>query len=121
MPESTELDLKLGSGTVHAVAGADGRAAGSVCARAVSQFCTPLTTWPSGSPARVVSWSRSICVAAAAARSPRPGTYGLTAHARMPSRRQPWLGAERFDHVGWSMGALIGIHRRRPAGGGCAA
>jgi pimeloyl-ACP methyl ester carboxylesterase len=38
-----------------------------------------------------------------------PGTYGLEAHARDVLQAATLLGAERFDWIGWSMGALIGI------------
>jgi pimeloyl-ACP methyl ester carboxylesterase len=38
-----------------------------------------------------------------------PGTYGLTAHARDVLEVATALGADRFDHIGWSLGALIGI------------
>ncbi|MCW3065613.1 MAG: alpha/beta hydrolase fold protein [Solirubrobacterales bacterium] len=38
-----------------------------------------------------------------------PGTYGLEAHARDVLEAATLLGAERFDWIGWSMGALIGI------------
>ncbi|MGH2824627.1 MAG: alpha/beta fold hydrolase [Thermoleophilaceae bacterium] len=37
------------------------------------------------------------------------GSYGLAAHARDVLEVATLLGAERFDLVGWSMGALIGI------------
>jgi pimeloyl-ACP methyl ester carboxylesterase len=37
------------------------------------------------------------------------GTYGLRAHARDALEVATLLGAERFDWVGWSLGALIGI------------
>jgi pimeloyl-ACP methyl ester carboxylesterase len=38
-----------------------------------------------------------------------PGTYGLDAHVRDALEIADLLGAERFDLVGWSMGACIGI------------
>lgn len=38
-----------------------------------------------------------------------PGTYGLASHAEDVLEIATLLGAERFDHVGWSLGALIGI------------
>ncbi|HXA47441.1 MAG TPA: alpha/beta hydrolase [Burkholderiaceae bacterium] len=37
------------------------------------------------------------------------GSYGLDAHARDVLEAATLLGADRFDLVGWSMGALIGI------------
>lgn len=37
------------------------------------------------------------------------GTYGLRAHARDVLEAATVLGAERFDWVGWSLGALTGI------------
>lgn len=38
-----------------------------------------------------------------------PGSYGLDAHVRDILDAATELGAERFDFVGWSMGALLGI------------
>jgi pimeloyl-ACP methyl ester carboxylesterase len=38
-----------------------------------------------------------------------PGTYGLAAHAEDVMEAATALGADRFDYVGWSLGALIGI------------
>jgi pimeloyl-ACP methyl ester carboxylesterase len=38
-----------------------------------------------------------------------PGTYGLAAHAEDVLEVATALGADRFDYVGWSLGALIGI------------
>ena len=37
-----------------------------------------------------------------------PGTYGLDSHARDVLEVATRLGRERFDYIGWSMGALIG-------------
>lgn len=44
-------------------------------------------------------------------RSPatRPGSYGLAAHAGDLAELADRLGAARFDVVGWSLGALIGM------------
>jgi pimeloyl-ACP methyl ester carboxylesterase len=41
--------------------------------------------------------------------STEPGTYGLTSHARDMFEVATLLGHDRFDWVGWSLGALIGI------------
>jgi pimeloyl-ACP methyl ester carboxylesterase len=38
-----------------------------------------------------------------------PGSYGLVAHAEDALEAATALGADRFDYVGWSLGALIGI------------
>jgi pimeloyl-ACP methyl ester carboxylesterase len=38
-----------------------------------------------------------------------PGGYGLAAHVRDVVEVADRLGAERYDHLGWSLGALIGI------------
>lgn len=38
-----------------------------------------------------------------------PGSYGLAAHARDIVALAEELGLERWHHVGWSMGALIGL------------
>ena len=44
------------------------------------------------------------------------GTYGLEAHLDDVLEAASRLGAERFDLVGWSMGALIGLAAARRAG-----
>jgi pimeloyl-ACP methyl ester carboxylesterase len=41
--------------------------------------------------------------------STAPGTYGLMSHARDMFEVATLLGHDRFDWVGWSLGALIGI------------
>jgi pimeloyl-ACP methyl ester carboxylesterase len=46
-----------------------------------------------------------------------PGTYGMRAHARDVLQIADRLGAEQFDYVGWSMGALIGIAAANEAPG----
>lgn len=38
-----------------------------------------------------------------------PGSYGLTSHARDILEAATLLGHDRFDWMGWSLGALIGI------------
>lgn len=38
-----------------------------------------------------------------------PGSYGLASHAEDVLEIAAQLGAERFDYIGWSLGALIGI------------
>lgn len=38
-----------------------------------------------------------------------PGSYGLSAHADDVLETATVLGADRFDLIGWSLGALIGI------------
>jgi pimeloyl-ACP methyl ester carboxylesterase len=38
-----------------------------------------------------------------------PGSYGLAAHARDVLEVADRLGVERYHHLGWSLGALIGI------------
>jgi pimeloyl-ACP methyl ester carboxylesterase len=42
-----------------------------------------------------------------------PGTYGLMSHARDIFEAATVLGHDRFDWVGWSLGALIGIAASR--------
>jgi pimeloyl-ACP methyl ester carboxylesterase len=41
--------------------------------------------------------------------STAPGTYGLASHARDMFEVATLLGHDRFEWVGWSLGALIGI------------
>jgi pimeloyl-ACP methyl ester carboxylesterase len=38
------------------------------------------------------------------------GTYGMASHARDMLEMANLLNAEQFDVVGWSMGAMIGVH-----------
>ena len=109
MPESTELDLKLASGTVHA------RRWGSPDA--------PLALWVHGLSAnlhafdylaeRIAGPSRQLVALDLRGRGrseiTAPGSYGLTAHAQDALEAATLLGADRFDYVGWSLGALIGI------------
>jgi pimeloyl-ACP methyl ester carboxylesterase len=38
-----------------------------------------------------------------------PGTYGVPSHAEDVLEAATAVGAERFDYVGWSMGAMIGM------------
>jgi pimeloyl-ACP methyl ester carboxylesterase len=45
-----------------------------------------------------------------------PGTYGLPAHARDVVAVAEHFGLERWHHVGWSMGALIGLDLAELAG-----
>ncbi len=45
-----------------------------------------------------------------------PGTYGLLAHARDVIALADDAGAERFDVVGWSMGAIVGMEVAHLAG-----
>jgi pimeloyl-ACP methyl ester carboxylesterase len=44
------------------------------------------------------------------------GSYGLAAHARDALEMADRFGAERFDFVGWSLGALIGLTAAGMAG-----
>jgi pimeloyl-ACP methyl ester carboxylesterase len=46
-----------------------------------------------------------------------PGTYGMRSHARDVLQAADRLGAEQFDYIGWSMGALIGIMAANEAPG----
>jgi 3-oxoadipate enol-lactonase len=39
-----------------------------------------------------------------------PGTYGLDVHARDVLEVATRLEVDRFDFIGWSMGAIIGLH-----------
>jgi len=109
MPESTELDLKLASGTVHARRWGPTDAPLALCVHGLSANLHAFDYLAE----RIAGPSRQLVALDLRGRGrseiTAPGTYGLTAHAQDALEAATLLGAERFDHVGWSMGALIGI------------
>jgi pimeloyl-ACP methyl ester carboxylesterase len=109
MPESTELDLTLSSGTVHAQRYGRAGAPLVLCVHGLSanmHAFDHLAEQIAGPDRQVVAFDlrgrgRSDITP--------PGSYGLAAHAADALEVAEQLGAERFDYVGWSLGALIGI------------
>jgi len=109
MPESTELDLKLASGTVHAHRWGPTDAPLALCVHGLSANLHAFDYLAE----RIASPGRQLVALDLRGRGrseiTAPGTYGLTAHAQDALDAATLLGAERFDYVGWSLGALIGI------------
>jgi pimeloyl-ACP methyl ester carboxylesterase len=107
--EDSQFDLRLTSGNIHMrrVGPANGR----------------LILWVHGLSAHMHAFDHMIQKLAAPgvqlvaldlrgrgrSQITASGSYGLDAHARDILEVADLLGAEQFDLVGWSMGALIGI------------
>jgi pimeloyl-ACP methyl ester carboxylesterase len=109
MPEVTELDLTLSSGTVHAQRFGPVGAPLVLCVHGLSANMHAfdyLVERFAGSDRQVVAIDLR---GRGRSEITPPGSYGLTAHARDALEVAEQLGAERFDYVGWSLGALIGI------------
>jgi pimeloyl-ACP methyl ester carboxylesterase len=109
MPESTELDLKLASGTVHARGWGPTDAPLALCVHGLSANLHAFDYLAE----RIAGPGRQLVALDLRGRGRSeitpPGSYGLTSHAQDALEAATLLGAERFDYVGWSMGALIGI------------
>jgi len=109
MPEFAELDLSLSSGTVHAQRSGPVGAPLVLCVHGLSANMHAfdyLIERFAGSDRQVVAIDLR---GRGRSEITPPGSYGLTAHARDALEVAEQLGAERFDYVGWSLGALIGI------------
>ena len=82
------------------------------CSRftACRRTCTASTTWRRS---LVDDGGRQVVAVDLRGRggseSTAPGSYGLQSHARDMFELATLLGHDRFDWVGWSLGALIGI------------
>jgi len=109
MPESTEFDLKLASGTVHAHRWGSPDAPLALCVHGLSANAHAFDYLAE----RIAGSSRQLVAFDLRGRGRSeitpPGSYGLTAHAQDALEAATVLGADRFDYVGWSLGALIGI------------
>jgi pimeloyl-ACP methyl ester carboxylesterase len=109
MSKVVELDLALSSGTVHAARVGPADAPLVLCVHGLSANLHAfdyLVERIAGADRQVVAID--LRGRGRSATTP-PGSYGLTAHARDALEVATLLGAERFDYVGWSLGALIGL------------
>jgi pimeloyl-ACP methyl ester carboxylesterase len=105
-----ELDLKLDSGRVHA------QRFGSPDAQlvlAVHGLSANMHAFDFLAPRLVDGRERQVVALDLRGRGRSDvtpaGTYGMESHAWDVLQAADRLGAERFDWIGWSMGALIGI------------
>jgi len=118
MPESTEFDLKLASGTVHAHRWGSPDAPLALCVHGLSANAHAFDYLAE----RIAGSSRQMVAFDLRGRGRSeitpPGSYGLTAHAQDALEAATVLGADRFDYVGWSLGALIGSLIGRALWGG---
>ncbi len=107
----TDFDLELSSGRVRARRWGDERHPLVLCGHGLSANVTAF-----GAIADHITSTQKRQVVAIDFRGrgrsevTPPGTYGLASHARDLLDVATQLGHERFDYIGWSMGALIGIH-----------
>jgi pimeloyl-ACP methyl ester carboxylesterase len=116
MPEVTELDLPLRSGTVHAQRFGPPAAPLTLCVHGLSANMHAfdyLAERIAGEDRQLVAFDLR---GRGRSETTPPGSYGLTAHARDALEVADRLGAERFDLVGWSLGALIGLTAAGMAG-----
>jgi pimeloyl-ACP methyl ester carboxylesterase len=105
-----ELDLDLDSGRLHAQRFGD---PGAPLILAVHGLSANMHAFDRLAPQIVAGRERQLVSLDLRGRggsdlTPQ-GTYGLRAHAHDVLQAATELGAERFDWIGWSMGALIGI------------
>jgi pimeloyl-ACP methyl ester carboxylesterase len=109
MPRPDEFDLALPGGAVHAQRWGPPDAPLALCVHGLSanmhafDFLAERIAGPDRQVVAIDLRGRGR-----SAITP-PGTYGLTAHAEDVLEAATVLGADRFDLVGWSLGALIGI------------
>lgn len=109
MPQPEEFDLTARSGVLHAQRWGSADAPLTLCVHGLSANLHAygyLAERLAGPDRQVVAFDlrgrgRSEITA--------PGSYGLFAHADDVLEAATALGADRFDLVGWSNGALIGI------------
>lgn len=106
-----ELDLALDSGRVHAQRFGP---AGAPLILAVHGLSANMHAFDVLGPRLIAGRERQLVALDLRGRGRSdvtpPGTYGLRAHARDVLQAAERLGAEQFDWIGWSMGALIAIH-----------
>jgi pimeloyl-ACP methyl ester carboxylesterase len=109
MPEVTELDLALSSGTVRAARVGPADAPLVLCVHGLSANRHAFDYIVE----RIARDDRQVVAIDLRGRGRSEvtpaGSYGLPAHARDALEVATLLGAERFDYVGWSLGALIGL------------
>jgi pimeloyl-ACP methyl ester carboxylesterase len=104
-----EFDLTLSSGTVHAARWGAPTAPLTLCVHGLSANFHAFDFMAE----RLAGPDRQVVAIDLRGRGRSdvtpPGTYGLAAHAEDVLEAATALGADRFDHIGWSLGALIGI------------
>jgi pimeloyl-ACP methyl ester carboxylesterase len=107
--EEAESDLRLRSGVVRVRQVGPAGAPLVICVHGLSANVHAFDYLAS----RIVGLGRRVAAfdLRGRGRSPAtpPGSYGLESHARDVLEVADRLGAERFDCVGWSLGALISI------------
>jgi pimeloyl-ACP methyl ester carboxylesterase len=105
----TEFDIPLSSGTLHAARWGAPTAPLTLCVHGLSANLHAFDFMAE----RIAGPDRQVVAIDLRGRGRSditpPGTYGLTAHAEDVLEAATALGADRFDYVGWSLGALIGI------------
>jgi pimeloyl-ACP methyl ester carboxylesterase len=105
-----EFDLDLQSGRVHAQRFG---AADTPLVLAVHGLSANMRAFDYIAPELVADGGRQVVAVDLRGRGgsdvTAPGTYGLAAHARDMLEVATLLGHDRFDWVGWSLGAMIGI------------
>jgi 3-oxoadipate enol-lactonase len=104
-----ELDVDLPAGRVHVEERGDAGAPLAICVHGLSGN---LRSFDFLAERLVAARRRVACVdlrGRGRSEVTPPGSYGIEAHARDVLALASALGAERYDHVGWSLGALVGI------------
>jgi pimeloyl-ACP methyl ester carboxylesterase len=105
-----EFDLDLTSGRVHAQRFGDPDAP---LVLAVHGLSANMHGFDYLAPSLAADGARQVIAVdlrgRGASESTEPGTYGLASHAHDMFEAATLLGHDRFDWVGWSLGALIGI------------
>jgi pimeloyl-ACP methyl ester carboxylesterase len=107
--QQPDFDLQLPGGRVRARRWGDERDPLVVCVHGLTANLTAFSWLAEG----LVRQGRQViaidCRGRGRSEVTAPGSYGLAAHARDVVELARTLGAARFDYVGWSMGALIGM------------
>ena len=107
---ATEFDLDLASGRVHAQRFGEPDAP---LVLAVHGLSANMHGFDYLAPILVAEGKRQVVAVDLRGRggsaSTAPGSYGLESHASDMFEVATLLGQDRFDWVGWSLGALIGI------------
>ncbi len=109
MRQPSEFDLTLRSGTVHAQRFGPADAPLALCVHGLSANMHAFDYLAE----RIAGEDRQVVAFDLRGRGRSEvtplGSYGLAAHARDVLEVATLVGADRFDLVGWSLGAMIGI------------
>lgn len=107
----TELDLDLPGGVLHAEVTSPPTPEDGPLVVCVHGLSANLRAFDAIGPALAAAGRRVVAVdLRGRGGSPAAGPMGLDAHARDVVALADAMGAERFAMVGWSLGALIGLH-----------